>query len=383
MKDWIEPGRAAADQLLQTSDLLSGKPGEMIDGLRIFSKAEAAARPFLATAAERLDQIRADIGRSLAGSGVEFSVDELLAGRDSDAAREVRSLYRVALKIAQDAQAKDVVVDLSANRAFRTLTESFPDIAIDLTAHLQEFGWVRTVSTGLDILSPKEALQRIQIALLRWNIPTIAEAADPPPVKNPETPEGIRDLVTEFLELSGDPAFSPGLPVKARWKARLFLGEVATALKSKLHEVLNTPAQELVDAVESGNGLPGKPAPGGLTGAAVSLGRAVGRARVVLDADRGGKIQVGDIIVTDLSTPNYEGQPSMFPYRTVPSVAVDKAAAVVTDEGGLLSHAAIICRENQVPALLGAERASTTLTDGMIVEVDATRSEGSITILSR
>jgi pyruvate,water dikinase len=73
----------------------------------------------------------------------------------------------------------------------------------------------------------------------------------------------------------------------------------------------------------------------------------------------------------------------MFPYRTVPSVAVDKAAAVVTDEGGLLSHAAIICRENQVPALLGAEQASTTLADGMIVEVDATRSEGSITILAR
>jgi phosphohistidine swiveling domain-containing protein len=383
MKDWIQPGRAAADQLLRTSDLLSGKPGEMIDRLCIFSEAEAAAQPFLAAAAERLDEIRADIGSSLAGSGVEFSVEELLAGRDSEAAREVRSLYRVALKISREPKARDVVVDLSANRAFRTLTESFPDIAIDLTAHLQEYGWVRTVSTGLDILSPKEALQRIQIALLRWNAQTIAAAADPPPAKAPEMPEDIRGLVAEFLELAGDPAFSPGLPVKARWKARLFFGEVATALKSKLHEVLNAPAHELVDAVESGNGLAEMPASGSLTGAAVSLGRAVGRVRVVLDADRGGKIQVGDIIVTDLSTPTYEGQPSMFPYRTVPSVAVDKAAAVVTDEGGLLSHAAIICRENQVPALLGAERASTTLADGMIVEVDATRSEGSITILSR
>jgi pyruvate,water dikinase len=113
----------------------------------------------------------------------------------------------------------------------------------------------------------------------------------------------------------------------------------------------------------------------------VSLGRAVGRVRVILDADEGGKVQIGDIIVTDLSTPTYEGQPSIFPYRTVPSVPIEKAAAIVTDEGGLLSHAAIVCRENSVPSLLGTEGASETLKDGMIVEVDATRANGTITIL--
>jgi pyruvate, water dikinase len=90
---------------------------------------------------------------------------------------------------------------------------------------------------------------------------------------------------------------------------------------------------------------------------------------------------VGDVIVTDLSTPTYEGQPSLFPYRGVPSVPIEKASAIVTDEGGLLSHAAIVCRENSVPSLLGAEGASATLKDGMIVEVDATRADGTLTIL--
>ena len=113
----------------------------------------------------------------------------------------------------------------------------------------------------------------------------------------------------------------------------------------------------------------------------MSLGRATGRVKVVLDADQGTRIRVGDIIVTNLSTPTYEGEPSIFPYRGIASVPIEKAAAIVTDEGGLLSHAAIVCRENSVPSLLGAEGASETLSDGMIVEVDATRANGTVTIL--
>jgi phosphohistidine swiveling domain-containing protein len=381
MNDWEEEGRRAAGRLLQTGELLSGKPGGMIDRLRMFAEAEAAAEPFLAAVNERLDGIRADIAGLIGAAPDDPKVYQLLGDRDSEAAREVRSLYGITLKVAREPEARDLVVDLSANRAFRSLTDRFADIAVELTAHLQEFGWVRTLS-GLDLLSPKEAMQRMQLALLRWNAETIALAADPPPDKKPEIPEEVAELVAEYLALSGDPAFGPGHPVKARWTARLFFGEVASAVDRPLHQVLNTPAQALIDAVESGKGLPDQPAAEPLSGAAVSLGRAVGRVRVVLDADEGGKVQVGDIIVTNLSTPTYEGQPSIFPYRTVPSVPIDKSAAIVADEGGLLSHAAIVCRENQVPIILGTERATEVLRDGMIVEVDATRAAGSVTVLA-
>jgi phosphohistidine swiveling domain-containing protein len=382
MNDWVEGGHRAAERLLRTGEVLSGKPGEILDRLRMFADAEAAAEPFLSAAKERLDRIRAGIAGLIGTVPDDPKVWELLGDRDSEAAREVRSLYGITLKVAREPEARDLVVDLSANRAFRTLTERFSDIAVELTAHLQEFGWVRTVS-GLDLLSPKEALQRMQLALLRWNDATVALAADPPPDKKPELPEDVTALVAEYLALSGDSAFGPGLPVKAKWTARLFFGEVASALDRPLHEVLNTPAEALIQAVESGDSLPDRPAAEALTGAAVSLGRAVGRVRVILDADEGGKVQVGDIIVTNLSTPTYEGQPSIFPYRTVPSVPIDKSAAIVADEGGLLSHAAIVCRENQVPSILGTERATEVLRDGMIVEVDATRAAGSIAVLAR
>ncbi|CAN5827938.1 hypothetical protein BH23ACT12_BH23ACT12_01230 [soil metagenome] len=380
MSDWIAQGLRAGEQLLQVSGGLAGLPGTMTERLEAFAEAEAAAGPFIEAASGRLEAIRTEIATLLAGSGT--SIGDLLGDRESEAARELRDLYRIALKIAHEPEAREVVVDLSANKAFRALTSRFPDIAIDLTAHLQEFGWVRTVSTGLDILSPKESLQRVQAALLRWNAETIARVAEPAEAKLPEGPEGVQGLLVDYRTISGDLAFSPGLPVKAKWTARLLFGEVASAVDRPLHEILNTPAQKLIDAVESGSGLSPQPAPPALSGAAVSLGRAVGRVRVVLDADEGAKIRIGDIIVTNLSTPTYEGQPSIFPYRTVPSVPIEKAAAIVTDEGGLLSHAAIICRENSVPSLLGAEGASETLKDGMIVEVDATRAEGRIWILA-
>jgi len=383
MRDWIDEGRRAAGRLLQTGERPSGNPGDTADRLKAFEEAEAAALPFVEEAPEQLRVLRDNLAGLLAGSADSPSVDDLVGDRESEAAREIRNLYRIALKIAGRPEAREVVVDLSANKAFRALESRFPDIALELTAHLQEFGWVRTVSTGLDILSHKEVLQRMQPALLRWNAETIALAADPPPAGAPEVvDDDLAEAVANYRSVADDIAFSPGLPVKAKWSARLLFGQVAADLQRPLFEVLNTPARDLVRALESGDGPSGRPAPAQLQGAAASRGRAVGRVRVVLDADEGGKVRVGDIIVTDLSTPTYEGQPSIFPYRTVPSVPIEKAAAIVADEGGLLSHAAIVCRENSVPSLLGTEAASQMLKDGMIVEVDATRSDGRVSILA-
>ena len=382
MKDWIEQGRQAARHLLLTSESLSGSPVEMPGGLRAFAEAEAAALPFVEGAPDRLEGIRRELSAALAASSLDVPVMDVLGDRQSEASREIRNLYRIALAIAREPEAKDLVVDLSPMKAIRALTAKCPDVSVELTAHLQEFGWVRAAGTGLDLLSEKEALQRIQVALLRWNAETIALAADPPPAKRPELPAGIRDLIGDYRSISDGLAFSPALPVKAKWLARLFFGQIASAVNRPLFEVLNLPSQALLEAVEGGKGLPGTTSATTVAGAAVSLGRAAGRVRIVLDAEEGGKVQVGDIIVTNLSTPTYEGEPSIFPYRTVPSVPIEKAAAIVTDEGGLLSHAAIICRENSVPSLVGAEGASQTLKDGMIVEVDATRANGQVTVLA-
>jgi phosphoenolpyruvate synthase/pyruvate phosphate dikinase len=84
------------------------------------------------------------------------------------------------------------------------------------------------------------------------------------------------------------------------------------------------------------------------------------RGRVVLMKDRSelSKIHFGDIIVTPLTTPDFV-------------VAMKKSSAIVTDLGGMTSHAAIVSRELGIPCIVGTKNATRILKDGDMVEVDA------------
>ena len=77
--------------------------------------------------------------------------------------------------------------------------------------------------------------------------------------------------------------------------------------------------------------------------------------------------QKGDIFVTSMTKP-----------EDVSSLA--KAGAVITDEGGILSHAAIVCRELRKPCIIGTHIATKVLKDGDIVLVDASNNEGVVCI---
>jgi pyruvate,water dikinase len=54
-------------------------------------------------------------------------------------------------------------------------------------------------------------------------------------------------------------------------------------------------------------------------------------------------------------------------------LACKKAGAIITDEGGILSHAAVISRELNIPSVIGTKIATEILKDGDMVEVDANR----------
>jgi len=97
-----------------------------------------------------------------------------------------------------------------------------------------------------------------------------------------------------------------------------------------------------------------------LTGASASPGMASGPAKIVPDASQIDKVVNGDILVTEMTTPDF-----------VP--AMKRAVAIVTDRGGRTSHAAIVSRELGIPCIVGAEGATTTLTDGRIITVDGSR----------
>ncbi|WP_034510734.1 phosphoenolpyruvate synthase [Blastococcus sp. URHD0036] len=94
-----------------------------------------------------------------------------------------------------------------------------------------------------------------------------------------------------------------------------------------------------------------------LTGLGASSGRATGRVRVLRAPDEGCLLQDGEVLVAPLTNPDW--MPTM-----------RRAAAVVTDSGGVTCHAAIVARELGVPAVVGARTATTDLTDGTAVTVD-------------
>jgi phosphohistidine swiveling domain-containing protein len=104
-----------------------------------------------------------------------------------------------------------------------------------------------------------------------------------------------------------------------------------------------------------------------IIGKIASKGFVKGRVRVVLNQSKFTEFQEGEILVTPMTTPDY-----------VP--LMKKSAAIVTDEGGISCHAAIISRELKKPCIIGTKIATQVLHDGDEVEVDADR--GIIKILS-
>ena len=97
-------------------------------------------------------------------------------------------------------------------------------------------------------------------------------------------------------------------------------------------------------------------------GALLIEGRAIGQkigtgpVRIVRDIKDMDQVQAGDVLVTDMTDPNWEP-------------VMKRAAAIVTNRGGRTCHAAIIARELGIPAVVGCGDATELLKDGMLVTV--------------
>ena len=94
-----------------------------------------------------------------------------------------------------------------------------------------------------------------------------------------------------------------------------------------------------------------------LRGLAASAGAAAGVVRVLMSPKEGTALQQGEVLVAPMTNPDW-----------VPTIR--RAAAVVTDGGGMTCHAAIVARELGVPCVVGARTATTVLRDGELVTVD-------------
>ncbi len=95
-----------------------------------------------------------------------------------------------------------------------------------------------------------------------------------------------------------------------------------------------------------------------LNGVVAWPGKVTGVVKVVHNPKDVKKVKKGDILVTHMTIPAYIS-------------AMNKAAALITDEGGLTCHAAIIARELKKPCIINTKRASRFLKDGDLVEINA------------
>ena len=86
-------------------------------------------------------------------------------------------------------------------------------------------------------------------------------------------------------------------------------------------------------------------------------GKVNGKVKIIINFLDISKMNKGDILVTSMTTPEIAG-------------ALDKASGIITDEGGVTCHAAIIAREYAIPCLVGTVNATKLLKDEMEVELD-------------
>ena len=94
-----------------------------------------------------------------------------------------------------------------------------------------------------------------------------------------------------------------------------------------------------------------------VSGLPASPGTATGRVRRLASPAEGDRFQDGEILVAPMTSPDW-----------VP--AMRRAAALVTDGGGMTCHAAIVARELRVPCIVGTRRATQVLRDGELITVD-------------
>lgn len=127
-------------------------------------------------------------------------------------------------------------------------------------------------------------------------------------------------------------------------KVEVFEGEECEeVIKNNLKNIVAKPAEEKIEQ---------------LTGKVAYPGKVQGTVKIVLVAEDVAKVNEGDILVSSATNPDL-------------ILAMKKAAAFVTDTGGIICHAAIVAREMKKPCVIGTKTATHDLQDGDIVEVDA------------
>lgn len=128
---------------------------------------------------------------------------------------------------------------------------------------------------------------------------------------------------------------------------KVFVGEEIPRVLRDMHVVLSVPKTTDFKTTD-----------GVLAGQTAYKGKYTGRVSIVFTKEDANNFKEGDVLVASSTTPDFIH-------------AIKKAGAMIADEGGIISHAAITSRELKVPCIIGTRIATQVLKDDDLVEVDA------------
>jgi phosphohistidine swiveling domain-containing protein len=416
--DYVRRCTTAASRLIETMRSL----GKGVDGFTSYAEAIKEMAPFTLLTPLARPVLESALAEGLAEQiGGPHDGKQLVARLSeswqvSEARSEVRNCYRIAAESLKDEDAAGILRTTSASIGLRRIEQEFPKLQELIVQHVDDYGWLRARSYRVEPLTAKDMVDRLQLIVMRWPREQVERLAHPNAV--PEiadilgfSPAGsLAEPLAAYRAMVTDRAFRIELHLQAECIARPFLETIAGTLGCTTQQVLFSSAGEvgaaltsearlptadidrrfedgfIVERSEKGVEVSVDPAPfterrdlgpqlSGMTGC---RGRAVGPVKVIRDVADLHRLEIGDVLVTAASTTDMMGGSTVFPTRGGGPPAVEKAIAVVADEGGLLSHAAIVCRERGIPCVLGTETGTAVLSDGEVVEVDATRANGTV-----
>ncbi|WP_456423802.1 phosphoenolpyruvate synthase [Thermococcus sp.] len=160
------------------------------------------------------------------------------------------------------------------------------------------------------------------------------------------------DQIVEVAKLGAKIEEHYGWPQDIEWAYDKDDGKLYIVQSRPITTLKETKSEEAQEVTEEAEVI--------LKGLGASPGIGAGRVVVIFDASEIDKVKEGDVLVTTMTNPD------MVP-------AMKRASAIITDEGGRTSHAAIVSRELGIPAVVGTKEATKKLKTGDYVTVDGTR----------
>lgn len=166
-----------------------------------------------------------------------------------------------------------------------------------------------------------------------------------------------RLLAQGTLKAAGDGFFLPKDDLLALLEGRLSRAQAQLRVTANRCYYDAFARFEIPDEIGSRYAGENVPASSDYQGVAGSPGLITGIARVIEDIDDSDRLQTGDILVTRCTDPGWTAKFSIL-------------SGVVTETGGMLSHAAVICREYGIPAVLAVSHATRRIRDGQVITID-------------